>query len=436
MKDVCLKMKAVWLKIENLCEKTPNWLKVILSACLSLMLIYFSPMNFFHSEIIKQEGFMTLFTLFVSSPVAFMIWSFRDRNATDQINNSRKDTNLKEYHKIVEWITDEDSSDELKISAIYSLRRFYEDQSLGFQESALYLLLSTWESMQKNELEKLKTVNDSKEAKSIIKSLRENGDSPLGIAITRVLLTDYGEKIQAKPQVFQDVCLAGMNFYLPGLANNIVGKIFKKDEEDKKDKTEYSGVQLQGCIFRDINLKNVKFNNSNLFGTEWVGRGDKNDKLNNVSFDKCDFRCSVFKNISLGKCEFLYSDFMNTRFHQVEIKDSAKFCGVNFLYSEMYFIGIPENESLLGSIIFETDYLKWSYKLYGNRKLVVNKFTLQGIKDLGIFILCEGNNKYNLCKFKINKINNTKCFEYSLENIRISGKDTISNNSNWNVSNV
>lgn len=427
-------MKDFWNQI-------PNWIKVILSSLISIFIIvhfecFYSLFSYVsNDEIIKQGGFWTLFSLIVSAPIAFAIWSFRDRNATDQINNSRKDTNLKEYHKIVEWITDKDSSDELKISAIYYLRRFYEDKSLGFQQTALHLLLSTWESMQKNELEKLKTVNDPSEAKSIINSLRKNGNSPLGIAITRVLLTNYG-KILAKPQVFQGVCLAGMNFYLPGLANDIVGKIFKKDEEDEKDKTEYSGVQLQGCIFRDINLKNVKFNNSNLFGTEWVGRGDKNDKLNNISFDKCDFRCSVFKNISLKKCEFLYSDFMNARFHQVEIKDSAKFCGVNFLYSEMYFIGIPENESFSGSIIFETDCSKWSYKFYRNTELVEDKFTLQGIKDLGMFVLYKGNNKYNLCKFKINKINNTKCFEYSLKNIRISGKDTISNNSNWNVSNV
>lgn len=425
--------------MEDFLNKIPNWIKVVFSSVISILILVnfkcFSSLfsNVSNDEIIKQGGFWTLFSLIVSSPVAFAIWSFRDQNATDQINNSRKDTNLKEYHKIVEWITNKDSSDELKISAIYYLRRFYEDKSLGFQQAALHLLLSTWESMQKNELEKLKVVNNLDDAKLIINSLRKNGNSPLGIAITSVLLANDGKCILAYPEVFPGICLAGMNFYLPGLANDIIGKIFKKDE---KDKTEYSGVQLQGCVFRDINLKNVKFNNSNLFGTEWVGRGDKNEKLNNVSFYKCDFRCSVFKNISLGKCEFLYSDFMNTRFHQVEIKDSAKFYGVNFLYSEMYFIGIPENESFSGSIIFETDCSKWSYKFYRNTELVEDKFTLQVIKDLGMFILYKGNNKYNLCKFKINKINNTKCFEYSLKNIRISCKDTISNNSNWNVFNV
>ena len=178
-----------------------------------------------------------------------MIWSFRDRNATDQINNSRKDTNLKEYHKIVEWITNKDSSDELKISAIYYLKRFYEDKSLGFQQAALHLLLSTWESMQKNELEKLKVVNNLDDAKLIINSLRKNGNSPLGMAITKVLLSNDGECILNYPEVFPSICLAGMNFYLPGLSNNIVNKIFNNN------KIKYSGIQLQGCRFSRINLK-------------------------------------------------------------------------------------------------------------------------------------------------------------------------------------
>ena len=107
--------------------------------------------------------------------------------------------------------------------------------------------------MQKNELEKLKKVNDKAEAKSIINSLRENGNSLLGIAITKVLLSNEGECILAYPEVFSSICLAGMNFYLPGLSNNIVNKLFNNE------KIKYSGIQLQGCRFNRINLKMLIF---------------------------------------------------------------------------------------------------------------------------------------------------------------------------------
>lgn len=155
-------MRKIGACMKDFWNQIPNWIKVILSSVISiLILVHFEFLYSLFSyvsndEIIKQGGFWTLFSLIFSSPIAFAIWSFRDRNATEQINNSRKDTNLKEYHKIVEWITSKDSSEELKISAIYYLKRFYEDKSLGFQQAALHLLLSTWESMQRNELEKLK----------------------------------------------------------------------------------------------------------------------------------------------------------------------------------------------------------------------------------------------------------------------------------------
>ncbi len=346
--------KNRWDRIRIWWESRTNGVKVILSSLLSIsiLIINFGFLFYYssYSEIIKQGGFWTLFALIVSSPVAFMIWSFRDKNATDQINNSRKDTNLKEYHKIVEWITNKDSSDELKISAIYYLRRFYEDKSLGFQQAALHLLLSTWESMQKNELEKLKIVNDKAEAKSIINSLRENGNSPLGIAITKVLLSNEGKCILAYPEVFSSICLAGMNFYLPGLSNDIVNNIFNNDE------IKYSGIQLQGCQFRRINLNNVNFSNSNLLGTEWgVDEFQDESFWNHVSFRECDFRYSSINKVSLTNCNFSSSNFTNATFSQLDIDDLTKFYGVNLIYSSMIFIHLHKRSQFLGSIIFQSD---------------------------------------------------------------------------------
>ena len=64
-----------------------NEANVVLSALISIaiLIINFGFLFYYssYSEIIKQGGFWTLFTLIVSSPVAFMIWSFRDKNATD-----------------------------------------------------------------------------------------------------------------------------------------------------------------------------------------------------------------------------------------------------------------------------------------------------------------------------------------------------------------
>ena len=350
-------MKDFWNQI-------PNWIKVILSSLISIFIIvhfecFYSLFSYVsNDEIIKQGGFWTLFSLIVSAPIAFAIWSFRDRNATDQINNSHKDTNLKEYHKIVEWITDKDSSDELKISAIYYLRRFYEDKSLGFQQAALHLLLSTWESMQKNELEKLEKVNDKAEAKSIINSLRENGNSPLGIAITKVLLSNEGKCILAYPEVFSIICLAGMNFYLPGLSNDIVNNLFNNK------KIKYSGIQLQGCQFRCINLENLDFSNSNFQGTELGKRYDSSEVSvwNNINFCKCNFSYSTFNEIELKNCDFSDGNFRNVTFYKCDIDDSTRFYRVNLFGSSLILTPLPKNDKFLASVVGEEDLSNWEYE--------------------------------------------------------------------------
>ena len=412
-----------------------NGANVVLSALISIvmLIINFGFLFYYssYSEIIKQGGFWTLLTLIVSSPVAFMIWSFRDRNATDQINNSRKDTNLKEYHKIVEWITNKDSSDELKISAIYYLRRFYEDKSLGFQQAALHLLLSTWESMQKNELEKLKTVNNKAEAKSIINSLRENGNSPLGIAITKVLLSNEGKCILAYPEVFSSICLAGMNFYLSGLSNDIVNNLFNNE------KIKYSGIQLQGCQFRRINLNNVNFSNSNLLGTEWyISAPLGSSSWGNVNFSECDFRYSKLRLILPKECDFSGCNFMNANLYLQGIDDLTKFSGVNLIYSSMYFLyRSPKNKQFLASIILKSDLSNWTYEFQDEFGHNIKEYTLEEMKDLGIVVLYEGEKQYKLCELNLRpKDFFVRPFsDYFLENISISYDDTIQANNDWEV---
>ena len=417
-------MKDFWNQI-------PNWIKVILSSLISIfILVHFESLYSLFSyisndEIIKQGGFWTLFSLIFSAPIAFAIWSFRDRNATDQISNARKDTNLKEYHKIVEWITSKDSSEELKISAIYYLKRFYEDKSLGFQQAALHLLLSTWDSMQRNELEKLKKVDDVTKAKAIIYALRDNGNSPLGIAITNVLLSNDGECLLAYPEAFSSMCLAGMNFYLPGLSNNIVNKIFNKN------RIKYSGIQLQGCKFRNVRLKNVDFSNSNLLGTEWLGMKDE-VSLNNVIFRKCDFRFSTIHRVLFENCDFSNSNFMNAMFIQGYIDSLTKFNGVNFTHSYLSFTDVSGSENFLGSIVLESEISRWLFKddLNCDKKNDV----LEKFQSLGILVLYEGNKTYNLCKLKLwHRSNALYDFSYVLKNISISDNITQSNNNGWRV---
>ncbi len=52
-----------------------------------------------------SSGSWTLLTALISAPIAFAIWWFRDTNTLRQIENQRKDTNLKDFQKLSEWVS-------------------------------------------------------------------------------------------------------------------------------------------------------------------------------------------------------------------------------------------------------------------------------------------------------------------------------------------
>lgn len=58
------------------------------------------------SSLIKESRspvVAALITTVITSPVIFIIWLFRDKNNRMQIENARKDTNLKDFQKLSEW---------------------------------------------------------------------------------------------------------------------------------------------------------------------------------------------------------------------------------------------------------------------------------------------------------------------------------------------
>jgi hypothetical protein len=56
-------------------------------------------------EFFKGVPFGSLVTVLISTPVAYAIWSFRDQNNRELIENQRKDINLKDFQKLCEWAT-------------------------------------------------------------------------------------------------------------------------------------------------------------------------------------------------------------------------------------------------------------------------------------------------------------------------------------------
>ena len=89
--------KKFWELGNNLFAK-PNEKQVVIMGVVSLCfaIILIPLMVFLLPENIEGvNGIWAWVTVFMSSPVLFVIWRFRDQNVSQQIENARKDTNLK-----------------------------------------------------------------------------------------------------------------------------------------------------------------------------------------------------------------------------------------------------------------------------------------------------------------------------------------------------
>ncbi|MHA3826708.1 pentapeptide repeat-containing protein [Pasteurella multocida] len=293
-------------------EKFSNPTKVILAS-----LISFCIYRYFTEQALGKEtsnAYWTLATLFISSPVAFIIWHFRDKNITQQIENQRKDINLKEFQKIAEWVSglhlveDEvteqfknsarkriiktqrssnqkettrkypqqsehlsiptfskkDGAVGLQIAAIYNLLPFYRgEHGESFKKPALNLLLSAWLALQQKEvknLENFDVLTNRLDFDNTVKKIQENGRSPIGIAITHVLLADGGEHLVQYPEVFPNLCLAGMDFHLPGLDKNVLSLFINIKSKD------CSGINLMAANLNNVRLEGASLENASLGG--------------------------------------------------------------------------------------------------------------------------------------------------------------------------
>lgn len=296
-------------------KKWSNVLKVFCAGTFSIVIfdILFNWFEFYSKDSIDtlSAGFWNFIILIVSAPVAFAIWHFRDENNKQQIENQRKDINLKEFQKLSEWVsgahlpeiktvskttnkynlkndaeivrqstlpieyTTEETEEyskqpktadfdtfskregavALQISAIYNLLPFFRgDYGESFRLPAFDLLKSTWQIMQQDSLTKFENTEN-------VSELRQKVKSPLGIALTHVLLSSHKDNNQIILRDFYkilpSICLAGMDFNL-GADESVVINL---------SDLNLNGVDFRGAVLRKVNFQKSKLHNAKL---QWV----------------------------------------------------------------------------------------------------------------------------------------------------------------------
>ena len=428
-KKLILKKKILtekWMKFTNV-EKV--FCSGIASLVISIFLFVFFQICF--PELLeKSAGLWNFIILVVSAPVAFAIWHFRDENNRQQIENQRKDINLKEFQKLSEWVsgahlpeiktvdkitqkeglkdkgeiegelqlierTTEKTAEygkkphaegfdtfgkregavALQISAVYNLLPFFRgDYGESFRRPAFNLLKSAWQAMQQDSLKKWETeILSDDEQQAIIEELELKAESPMGVALTHVLLSLDQKNMQLNlrdfPEMLPNLCLAGMNFYLSGV-----------DEKARN----WSGLNLSGVDFRGADLVEVYFKGSKLNGANL-----QNANLSAANLQNAKLLVANLQNADLWQAKLQHADLSRAKLQNADLRE----CDLSWRQLEKV-----KDGDLTGSKITENDFKnkiypkwkaetdsEWEALTEGERMDVMEKFHY----ETGVYIFNE-----------------------------------------------
>lgn len=361
----------IWKKITEIISKSKAWLhgqsnavKVLCAGAMSVIIFVLAYLAAIKNSDSNSVGYWNFIILIVSAPVAFVIWHFRDENNRQQIENQRKDINLKEFQKLSEWVSGThlpeiktvskttqksslkdgvevvektterseeyskkpDTADfdtfskwegavALQISAIYNLLPFFRgDYGESFRLPAFNLLKSAWQAMQQDSLNQLEVDNLSDEKRTeIIVDLVKKANRPIGVALTHILLSlnQGNTKLNLRdfPEMLPNICLAGMNFSLGGVS------------EIAKD---LSGLNLNGIDLRGSFSIEVQFQGSQLFMAKLQYAQLSSVNFQNADLSLANLQNADLQNADLRECQFEWTQLKHREtlsFAKITVKD-------------------------------------------------------------------------------------------------------------------
>ena len=296
---------------------------------------------------------------------------------------------------------------------MYNLLPFYRgDYGQAFEKPSVHLLLSAWKVLQHDILQELENADDETQ-EALIEQLHQRADSPLGQAITRVLLAcDYADKplLHRHPEILPGICLSGMDFNLAGLEPKLCEKLF-------------CGKTFIGAQWQGVRMSLMV-----------VDDDDDDDDGNTKSWDLTGTK---LRQANLLGARFFMVNFSDAHFHDANLS-LALFNGTTL--SNTWFTGA----NLWGTRILNSkpESLNLTKQLLLNNKLigcVINNGSItdeQKLKDKGLIVLYRSNSntcyslsfKHRQMKFlQIIHSSNSLPFPIDL-------KKTQENNPDWEIS--
>ena len=326
----------------------------ILSIAL-LWLIYKNPYEWVILDTITRDtkSIISLSTLIITAPIAFIVWVFRDKNKLLELENARKDTNLKEFQQLQRWATGniEDNKVVLQISALHSLRAYLRGEyGESFRRDAyevFRVMLATQHRKVLDETRKYKfrgiksTIDSCQLTKqlNIIASeewfnllINHNfptkGISLVGVDLSRTYLRHriYGKTLdlhgaQLQEANLEGAQLQGVNLEGAQLHNATLYKV-------QLQKANLQHVQLEGARLTGAQLQRANLRDAQLQGAAMEGLQLQEANLSGAQLQRAKLIFSQLQGVDLS-----YSQLQGANLREAELQganlDRAELQGAN-----------------------------------------------------------------------------------------------------------
>ncbi len=268
-------------------KKTANtWIRavvvIVITALVALLNDFYVPFFVADSDnIFLKITSVGVSGVVMSAPIIFVIWVFRDRNRLMELENARKDTNLKEFQQLQRWATgniegDKDNQDNkiaLQISALHSLRAYLKGEyGDSFRRGAYEIFRASLATQHQK----------------ILKQVNEGEFENITIAINSCQLTKQ-LNIIASEEWFNllinhnfptnNISLLGVNLSKSYLHHRTYSKTLdlkfaqlqRADLRDAELDAELQGANLMGAQLQEVGLRGAQLQGANLWSAQLQG---------------------------------------------------------------------------------------------------------------------------------------------------------------------
>ncbi len=268
-------------------KKTANtWIRavvvIVITALVALLNDFYVPFFVADSDnIFLKITSVGVSGVVMSAPIIFAIWVFRDRNRLMELENARKDTNLKEFQQLQRWATGNIEGDKdnqgnkiaLQISALHSLRAYLKGEyGDSFRRGAYEIFRASLATQHQK----------------ILKQVNEGEFENITIAINSCQLTKQ-LNIIASEEWFNllinhnfptnNISLLGVNLSKSYLHHRTYSKTLdlkfaqlqRADLRDAELDAELQGANLTGAQLQEVGLRGAQLQGENLWSAQLQG---------------------------------------------------------------------------------------------------------------------------------------------------------------------